>query len=549
MRKLTSITSILYTAAILAGCSSGSDELFQTNPPAPPVDGDQGSGSDDPTAGPEEQAADQGPLADLINGVDPLPVPPEKPISEVDSYTKQEQRETGSGNLGNFVCTYKMYSGTTQFQDLVSFDPQSDVLWPGSLVQGKSLPHGLLSPIGLPRAPGKITISNINVSGGAPDEDKYSRIVEQPSHASVQEAITDILSSAGEVNFSAKADFTMDRVYSLNHAAYKAGLSLEWMKGDIKAKFDQSSWTESTSVMVKFTQAYYTVSFETPSSPVSVFAPSVTAEDAAPYVGEENPPGYISSIVYGRMLLLKVESSASESELTGALSAKLKNVIGEVNVDLSAEQKKVLNESKMTLFALGGSAADVINIVANGAEGLEQYLVNGANFSPQSPGTPISYTVRSLRDNQAVKVAYSTDYEIPDCKLKANKIRIFLDYIQFNKNGDWLGKGDNDFKVWVNNGSGDITIAEGFVKSSDGEIFNQDKTKDILMPQEVGANFQVGFWANDTGSGANEYVTGTRVHSFDLQSTSWSDATTGLTLQDEDGYLKVTIGYNVEIIE
>lgn len=531
MRYLMPVLFTLSVSTPMMGCSSDSG----------------GDGPADLLPAGKKERSD---LDAFINSIAPMYLPPEAPVKEttVDIATEALPKEDGGDR--NYVCTYSDNSGTQHYQNLVAFDPQADVLWPGALVQGSSLSHGLLAPIGLPRAPGKVTVTNVNVTGESTDPERYSRTVESPSQASVQEAVADIFSSAQGIKYAAKVDYTAERVHSLGQAAYAAGFALDWMGADVQAKFNRTWSKEKTNFMVRFTQAYYTVSFESPSSPASLFAPTVTAEDARHFMGDGNPPTYLSSVVYGRMLLLRIESSASESVVEGALSVALKKFGGEVSADVDTSTKEVLDTSKLTLFAVGGSADDVLEIASGGFNELQAYFSKGANFTASSPGVPISYTARYLRDSQAATVAYATDYATVSCHPKANKIRLFVDSIRFNKNGDLVGKGENDYKVWLIYGQTSLEVAQANdIKASDGETFNIDTSQDFDLFQETGAKFEVKFWANDTGSGSNEDVTAARMHEFNLPSDTWSDATEGQTLQDVDGQLDVTLKYNLQIVD
>ena len=531
MRYLMPVLFTLSVSAPMMGCSSD-------------------PGADGPTVLSPAGERERSDLDALIESIAPMYLPPEAPVKEIATHKAAEALPKEDGGDRNYVCTYSDYSGTQHYQNLVAFDPQADVLWPGALVQGSSLSHGLLAPIGLPRAPGKVTVTNVSVTGESPDAERYSRTVESPSQASVQEAVADIFSSADDINVAAKVDYTYERVHSLSQAAYAAGFALDWMGADIQAKFNRTWSKEKTNFMVRFTQAYYTVSFESPSSPASLFAPAVTAEDARSFMGDGNPPTYLSSVVYGRMLLLRLESSDSESVVEGALSVALKKFGGEVSAEVDASTKEVLNTSKLTLFAVGGSADDVLRIASGGFEDLQEYFSKGANFTPSSPGVPISYTARYLRDSQAAKVAYATDYATVSCHPKANKIRLRVDSICFNNNGDGRGRGRNDYEVWLDYGQTSLRVANALnIRSSDGETFNIDATHDFDIFQETGAKFQVRFWANDADWGSDEYVTAARVHEFNLPSGTWSDATLGQTLQDDDGKLDVTLNYGVQIVD
>lgn len=95
---------------------------------------------------------------------------------------------TVSEGASSFLCSQARYSLTKVPDRFVAVNPNADVLWPGSLVQGKSLAGGVLDPIPAHRAPGTITLTLASGSGGT-----FFRKLEEPSLSSVMQAENEIL--------------------------------------------------------------------------------------------------------------------------------------------------------------------------------------------------------------------------------------------------------------------------------------------------------------------------------------------------------------------
>lgn len=93
-------------------------------------------------------------LKELINATYPIPVmPPE--------YSKSVFTEhITEGNI-----KYNIESETVklaaQFESMVAFNPNTQGLWPGCVVQGKDLPDGILTPINFPRNSISLGITNL----------------------------------------------------------------------------------------------------------------------------------------------------------------------------------------------------------------------------------------------------------------------------------------------------------------------------------------------------------------------------------------------------
>lgn len=437
------------------------------------------------------------------------------------------------------VCTYTQVSETNHFDKLVSFDPNADVLWPGAVVQGQSLALGLLSPVGGLRAPGTITLTNARIDGSPSTEYTYSRTLAAPSLASVHNAIQDIL-TAESVNYAAKVAYTMHQAHSLNEGAVKAGIAIQFGGNSLNTTFGQQ-WTQSkTTILVDFTQSYYTVSFEAPPDPSAFFAPSTTVEDLQSFAFNGNPPGYIASVNYGRRLLVKFESSEDSSKVSATLDAVFaKGKLGG-SISLSAEQQKVLRETRMTVLALGGPAGSAVEILGSGMDkisSLQNYFQSGANFSRSSPGVPLSYTVRYLRNYQPFVVASATQYTVPSCVGKTSYLSVALKELYIHANGEAIGKGEMNYDVYV----GDTLVASGRnVKRGDNTSIALNVTRGVTLLQQDGNELVVRAKVWEHTKKVNPSVS----HIFSAYQRNWSPTGT-LSQTAEYKNLKVSLRYTL----
>ncbi|MCY1078850.1 thiol-activated cytolysin family protein [Archangium lansingense] len=449
-------------------------------------------------------------LYNYIAGISSLILPT---TSHTESSRSQEEVRDSTINM----CTYTEVSETSHFDKLVSFDPNADVLWPGALVQGQSLALGLLSPIGTPRAPGTITLTNARIDGSSPTEFIYSRTLQSPSLASAQDAIQNIL-TAESINYAAKVAYTMHQAYSLNEGSVKAGISAQFAGATLNTTFGQS-WTQSkTTFLVDFTQAYYTVSFNAPADPSAFFAPTATVADLSPFTFNGNPAGYLSSVTYGRRLLVKFESSEDSSKVSATLDATFTKGKAGGTITLDAEQQRVLRETKMTLLALGGPAGSAVEVIGTGLDkitSLQNYFQSGANFSPSSPGVPLSYTVRYLRNYQPLVVASTTSYTVPSCVGKTSTINVALGELYIHANGETFGKGEMNYDVYVNE---ELVVSGRNVKRGDNESISLGQSRVVTKLQKDANSLVVRahVWEN------TKHVYPSITHSFSTYFKDWS---------------------------
>lgn len=116
-------------------------------------------------------------------------------------------------------------------------------------------------------------------------------------------------------------------------------------------------------------------------------------------------PVYINSIIFGRMAIIAIESNYSYDELKAAVKASFSVGVVGGELNLSAEYKKILQESTMRLLVSGGAGQDVANIVM-GYDEFTKFIVNGGEFTKDVPGVPIFFTANYAKDNSVFTTTF-----------------------------------------------------------------------------------------------------------------------------------------------
>lgn len=148
---------------------------------------------------------------------------------------------------------------------------------------------------------------------------------------------------------------------------------------DVDGGFDFSNKQIKSRLVAKFIQNYYTLDMDLPAVPSDLFENDVDQALFGLYM-----PMYVSTVTYGRMALFTIESELEETEVRTYLNGSY------ANVDASA------------------SAGAAIN----GFEDFKNYIQSGGNYSRSSPGAPISYKLRYIRDNSIGKIVFAASYPI-----------------------------------------------------------------------------------------------------------------------------------------
>ncbi len=369
----------------------------------------------------------------------------EQPIEDIDGYIwglghlvpaeAQEKTEINcdgacpaDGQEDDAYCTYSQYTETKQFERFVAFQPNSATLWPGAVVRGQDAHNGILTPIGVPRAPMTFSISLENISGSP-----VGYMVE-PSLSAFREERNRILATDVTGATAASLEFNVTEVYSESQLSLALGASVSWPGGgEIAASFDFNSQEKKTKIVVNFVQSYYTIDVDTPPTPKDFFAPDVTLAQLQQYMGEGNPPMYVQSITFGRRVVFSVETDESTENIAAALAATYTSAV-DVNASVNLEHQQMLQESSIQAFVIGGSGAEATGII-DGFDGLITYIRNGGNYSKDSPGAAIAYKLAYL-DNAVTKFAFTTEYSERHCVKNRGTLRAELTGINHVGGGD-----------------------------------------------------------------------------------------------------------------
>jgi hypothetical protein len=384
-------------------------------------------------------------IRDRILSIEKIPVESAQDVVEA-----VEAFEHQNSDSVRVKCSRTPHRTTNVFDSIAAFDPTADVLWPGSLVQGKSLPSAVLAPIQTSRAPGTLTLIHAAEQPGRASGPTvvHSRTF-SPSLANAKQAAQEILRENLSGSTPARMSYQFEEFHSFEQAMLKIGASAEWMTGGVRAQLESAFEARRQKYVVSFVQAYYTLAFEPPESPVAIFDPRVKLHELAPYMEEGNPPAYISSVTYGRMLVLLIDSHETSNRLRAALQAAFSGVVASGRIDVSAEHRRALENSSIRILSLGGAAGTAIELLAseNKLEALEQYFKDGADFSATSPGVPISYQARYLKDNSAARISFTADYVVETCVTPkyVRPATVTIDRLEFHDTAD----DDEDVSFYV----------------------------------------------------------------------------------------------------
>ena len=340
------------------------------------------------------------------------------------------ERDSVDESLECFVTYYKAAPG---FDEMLSLDPTSDVIYPGALVKGESIPTGEYLPIVTDRDSITLSVSLENIDGSP-----FIKIGD-PKLSTVREGIKKILDQEVNGATSAKINYEIQQVYTKEQLDLAVGANYRSATTKVSSSFDFSSTSYSNKFIFKFLQVYYTIDMDLPSDPSELFTelPDLNSFGST-------SPVYVSTVTYGRMIIYTVETNYSKTEIDAAFSASFSSSDGTID----AKYEKVINESSIKALVIGGSGESASQTVS-GPKQVFEYIATGGNYSKESPGAPLSYKLRYIKNNAVARVVLSTEYFVRSCDLAYPVYEVSIDRIYCSSCADGTnGVGEVFGSLW-----------------------------------------------------------------------------------------------------
>lgn len=387
-------------------------------------------------------------------------------------------------NDGNYTCNVKRYKAAPGFNELALMDPTTDVIFPGAMIKGGSITTGEYIPIIADRTPINISVSLQNINGNP------SRTVENPSLSSVRTAINEILQSDVTGATPANISFTVEEVHSEEQFNLAVGANYKTPFTKVSGAFDFNNESKKSRIVVKFLQIYYTLDVDPKAQPEDFFNTNPNTQ-----IFGSVSPLYVSTITYGRMALFTFESEYSSTEMKAAINAAFTTGINDGEINVESGYQKRIETSTMKAVIFGGAGSSGVKAI-NGIEGLKEYILEGGDYSKDSPGAPLSYKMRYLKDNSVAKIILSSEYNVRNCSA-ASTYKIFLKEIDGTnaKDGDgsnpelygWIkyninGNLETEKYLWnVSEGNAKTDLVLTFDETSSINVTIEDQTDYIKI--------------------------------------------------------------------
>lgn len=311
------------------------------------------------------------------------------------------------GTNGSIECTTKEVEFGPEWREFISLDPQGSATWVGGGLYYPSIESGAYTPITGDRKPITISVSLPGISGSS------GKIVDHPSLSSTRTAMNEILQQQiGGAATPAQIAWSQTKIYSERHFKLAIGGNYGNLFFDINAKYNYNSNEVIGRFLFQFTQVYYSVDCDAPAAGISNFF------NNPPSCGDPNlggySPCYVSSLKYGRKVYLMIESKSYNYSHMADIQASFDAFFSSGGVNVDTRLTKLMQEQSIKGVIIGGPSYEGIQAITD-VSGLKKYLLKGANFNISSPGVPLSYTLRFMKDNSVASVVKYDKFTIREC--------------------------------------------------------------------------------------------------------------------------------------
>lgn len=320
--------------------------------------------------------------------------------------------ETENNVIGDVICTTQEVEETVENADQYILSPLSSI-WLGAAMDLNDLNKGVYTNNTEQRYP--ITIS----SSFGYDGHNFIK-VEKPKRSTVHDATVKLKNQRIIENPGTNTRIDLFEVHSAEQLKVHFGAEAQLGMVNINGSSDFNFSTTKRNFMAVFQQIFYTEFVDSIDKKRMFKNREATENDI-----------YVSSISWGRMVLLTIETSATEQEINAMLEASYAST----KAELEAKHSKTIESSTIKGYVYGGGAEDATALLTDFSQ-LYDFIKNGSQFdSSNNPGSPIVYRFTSPGTNSQVDIITSTKYPQQVCIPYTGKFEVEITNIEvFKKN-------------------------------------------------------------------------------------------------------------------
>lgn len=315
-------------------------------------------------------------------------------------YRRPDSLISASSLMGE---SYYLITDSLRLNKYDLMDTSNNTIYPGAIIKGDSLFSNHYTVITSERTPLELMSNQTN---------GYALSVNNPGYSTVSTAVNQY---ATDYDGSTSKEWTYYLQSATSSQEFNFALGVGFQGNELG--LDIGSSNEKSTIAVVYSQIYYTVSAEPKNNASDYFSEGTDLR-----ILGDCEPAYVSSVDYGRKIVLIVSGTLSSDELSAKLNACIKgvsigvgieNILKEENLECrimaygGSDISSILNSSEQNIGVVGEIKTWLWGDDSNGnssiADRLNTYLSDKTQLI--NP-VPISYCLKYLSDNSVVPPMY-----------------------------------------------------------------------------------------------------------------------------------------------
>lgn len=405
------------------------------------------------------------------------------------------------------ACVETQYELKANFYNIAILKPIEEFVYPGALINvNQNMLLATPDSLQIDRKPIKLNLNLPNMGSNS------SFVIDDPStNINVGESIVNALEwwndNAYQDNYidDDSSTYNLANAYSKKQMGIDLGICEEWANSDNFEDLSITSNSQKVSYMV-VKRVFYTVGVDAPQFPADFFSNEVTLEEVQSKMDDNNPPAFISSVDYGKIIMFRIRSYDVFNPVNLSDVLEYAAGIGEVS-GINNEYDNIIDSSDIHLISVDPNAEEFTLQYINSEDlpagpGALTSFIDEVTYSANNPGIPIGFEARYLKDNTLVTSGYTENYTTEVCSIEGpynheeihvendsfHDTRFYFEYRSLNE----ISGSYEESPVYEINQGDDISVAP-----PDGA-----HSITIKFQWQYGA----GDWNNITLDGSQEYV-------------------------------------------
>lgn len=312
-----------------------------------------------------------------------------------------------NGFPGYRITKTTKYKLTTGYNEIALFNPTADILYPGCVLKGNTIANGTYAAI-TDAQTGPVTFSISLTPKNMQDASRCTQTYPNIRMSDYQKAMAEW----ANISFHDCANVLIEDIHKVDNEkefAFKFGFGVKSPIVDVAGNLGLNFNKRKHHLIARIIQKGPSVTVDFPRS-------GTLLESVPKDLLDDYQPVYVSSINYGRMLFICLDTDAKDTDAKEALEFAIKKIKNSgVTVDANEEMKykEVMSCSDMKITILGGSK-QFQSLVANAdLEAVKTFLSTDVPFNQLYP---VSMQLRFVSDNSVACVQSANEITLSEQK-------------------------------------------------------------------------------------------------------------------------------------